>query len=82
MVKPSYIPQANLRSLRSLTRLRATLVQDQAEYKNKVHKVLQLCNVRLDSEITDIFGKSGRIIIDAIVKGENLDKALERCHRL
>jgi len=79
LVKPSYVPQANLRSLRSLTRLRATLVQDQAGYKNKVHKNLQLCNVRLDSEITDIFGKSGRIIIDAIVEGENLDKALERC---
>jgi transposase len=79
LVKPSYVPQANLRSLRSLTRLRATLVQDQSGYKNKVHKILQLCNVRLDSEITDIFGKSGRIIIEAISKGESLDKALERC---
>jgi len=79
LVKPSYVPKADLRSLRSLTRLRTILVQDQAGYKNKVHKVLQLCNVRLDSEITDIFGKSGRIIIDAIAKGESIDKALERC---
>jgi len=79
LVKPSYVPDANLRSLRSLTRLRATLVQDQAGYKNKVHKILQLSNVRLDSEITDIFGKSGRILIGAIAKGENLDQALERC---
>jgi transposase len=79
LVKPSYVPEANLRSLRSLTRLRAVLVQDQAGYKNKVHKVLQLCNVRLDSEITDLFGKSGRIIIEATSKGESLDKALERC---
>jgi hypothetical protein len=44
-----------------------------------VHKTLQLYNARLDSEITDIFGKSSRIIIEAIVKGEKLDKALERC---
>jgi transposase len=79
LVKPSYVPQANLRSLRSLTRLRAVLVQDQAGYKNKVHKILQLSNVRLDSEITDIFGKSGRILIEAISKGERLDKALDRC---
>jgi len=54
-------------------------VQDQADYKNKVHKILQLSNVRLDSEITDIFGKSGRILIEAISKGESVDKALERC---
>jgi hypothetical protein len=79
LVKPSYVPKANLRSLRSLTRLRAVLVQNQAGYKNKVHKILQLSNVRLDSEITDIFGKSGRILIEAISKGESIDKALERC---
>jgi hypothetical protein len=66
LVKPSYVSQANTRSLRSLTRLRAILVQDRVGYKNEVHKVLQLCNIRLDSEITDIFGKCGRIIIDAI----------------
>ena len=54
-------------------------MQDQAGYKNKVHKVLQLCNIRLDSEITDIFGKSGRILIGAIINGESLDKALKRC---
>ena len=45
-------------------------------YKIKVYKVLQLCNIRLDSEIIDVFGESGRIIIDVIVKGESLDKAL------
>jgi len=33
----------------------------------------------LDSELTDIFGKSGRIIIEAISKGESIDKALDRC---
>ncbi|MDR0372179.1 MAG: IS110 family transposase [Nitrososphaerota archaeon] len=79
LVKPSYVPDATLRSLRSLTRLRATLIQDQAGYKNKVHRILQLCNIRLDSEITDIFGKSGRILIKAIAEGESLDKALEQC---
>jgi transposase len=57
LVKPSYVPEKNLRALRSLTRLRATLVQDQAGYKNKVHKILQLCDIRLDSEITDILAK-------------------------
>jgi transposase len=79
LVKPSYIPDMQIRNLRSLTRLRATLKQDQAGYKNRVHKILQLCNIRLDSELADIFGKSGRIIINAIAEGASLDNALRRC---
>lgn len=47
--------------------------------KIKSTRYCRSANVRLDSEITDLFGKSGRIIIDAIAKGESLDKALERC---
>lgn len=53
--------------------------QDQAGYKNKVHKILQLCNIGLDYELTDIFGKSGRIIMEAISEGKSLNNALERC---
>jgi transposase len=79
LVKPSYIPEMRLRGLRSLTRLRARLKQDQAGYKNRVHKILQLSNIRLDSELTDIFGKSGRIVIDALSEGKSLEAALDKC---
>ncbi len=54
LVKPSYVPEKKLRVLRSLTRLRAQLKQDQSKYKNRVHKILQVCNVRLDSKLTDM----------------------------
>jgi transposase len=79
LVKPSYIPEVRLRDLRSLTRLRARLKQDQANYKNRVHKILQICNVRLASKLTDIFGKSGRLILHALMSGESIDVALDRC---
>ena len=79
LVKPSYIPERKLRLLRSLTRLRTQLTQDESSYKNRAHKILQLCNIRLASKLTDIFGKSGRIILDALMGGESLDEALKRC---
>jgi transposase len=79
LVKPSYIPERKLRLLRSLTRLRTQLTQNQSDYKNRVHKILQLCNIRLASTLTDIFGKSGRIILDALMTGRSLDEALTQC---
>lgn len=79
LVKPSYIPERRLRVLRSLTRLRTQLTQNQSDYKNRAHKILQLCNIRLASKLTDIFGKSGRIILDALMNGRSLDEALTRC---
>jgi transposase len=79
LVKPSYIPEVRLRDLRSLTRLRARLKQDQTNYKNRVHKILQLCNIRLASRLTDIFGKSGRLILEALTSGKSLDESLDRC---
>jgi transposase len=79
LIKPSYIPERRLRLLRSLTRLRTQLTQNQSDYKNRAHKILQLCNIRLASKLTDIFGKSGRIILDALMAGGSLDEALSRC---
>jgi len=79
LIKPSYIPEKRLRDLRSLTRLRARLRQDQGNFKNRVHKILQVCNIRLASQLTDIFGKSDGLILDALMKGESLDGALDRC---
>ena len=79
LIKASYIPEVRMRDLRSLTRLRARLKQDQTNYKNRVHKILQLCNVRLAAVLADIFGKSGRLILAALMNGKNLDEALDKC---
>jgi transposase len=79
LVKPSYVPEARMRDLRSLTRLRARLKQDQGNYENRVHKTLQLCNVRFASVLTDVFGKSGRVILEALMTGKSLDEALDGC---
>lgn len=79
LIRPSYIREKKLRDLRSLTMLRVELVEDQTAYKNRVHRILQVCNIRLASKLTDIFGKTGTTIINAIINGGSIDEALDRC---
>jgi len=70
LVPPSFIPPPEIRALRDLTRLRVQLVNQRAQAKNRVHKLLQDCNVKLSCVASDIFGKSGRAMLDALVAGE------------
>lgn len=65
LIKPSYIPEKRVRALRELTRLRVKLVQDMADYKNRCHKVLERCSIRLSSQLSNIFGKGALRIVDA-----------------
>jgi len=81
LIKPSYIPDREYQELRTLTRLRARLTQTQTAFKNRAHKILQLCNIRLASKLTDLFGSSGMKILDALVNGVSIDEAIEKCDR-
>jgi len=78
LIKPSYIPERRLLELRSLTRLRVSLLQTQTAFKNRVHKMLQICNIRLASRLSDILGKDGQLLLDALMKGADLDEVIDR----
>jgi transposase len=67
----SLVPQRAMRELRDLTRQRAQLTGEQSRAVNRIHKVLEDANVKLGAVATDILGKSGRAILDAIVGGES-----------
>ena len=69
LLKASFIPPAPVRELRDLTRYRKTLVQERAQEVNRLHKVLETANVKLTAVATDVLGKSGRAMLDALVKG-------------
>ncbi len=64
--------------LRSLTRLRVSLLETQTAFKNRVHKILQLCNIRLASKLSNIFGKDGQTLLNALMKGESIEKVIEK----
>ena len=58
LVKGSYIPGKSIRILREYTRYRCKLVSCRSSEKNKYQNALTVCNVALDSVVSDIFGKS------------------------
>jgi transposase len=70
LVKASFIPPAPIRELRELTRARKTLVQQRADAVNRVHKLLEGANIKLASVASNILGKSGRAMLDALLAGE------------
>jgi transposase len=70
LLRPSLVPDRPQRELRDLTRQRAQLLGDRARVVNRVHKTLEDANIKLASVATDITGKSGRAILDALVVGE------------
>jgi transposase len=46
------------------------LVQTQTQAKNRVQKVLEDSNIKLGSVVSDVFGKSGRQMLKALLAGE------------
>jgi transposase len=70
LIRPSFIPPPPLRALRDLTRTRVGLVQTRTQAKNRVQKVLEDSNIKLASVVSDVFGKSGRRMLQALLEGE------------
>jgi transposase len=75
LLKGSFIPSAELRELRDLTRYRTKLGDDRKSEINRLHKVLEDANLKLSSVATDLMGVSAQAILAELVKG-NTDAAL------
>ncbi|ECJ9745154.1 IS110 family transposase [Listeria monocytogenes] len=72
LVPPSFVPPEPIQDLRDLTRHRKHLTEDLTKEKNRAHKVLQHAGIKLTTYIRDIYGASGRNLLDSIVNGEVL----------
>ena len=70
LIRPSFIPPPPIRALRDLTRTRVALIQARSQTKNRVYKILEDTNIKLASVVTDLFGKSGRRMLAALIAGE------------
>lgn len=73
LIEPSFVPPVDIRDLRDLTRYRRKLQGQITSEKNRIHKILQDANVKLTTYVSDLFGKSGLALLEAIVNGEVLD---------
>lgn len=70
MIYPSFIPPRGIRELRDLTRRRKRLLSDATAEKNRVQKVLEDANVKLGNVLTDVFGVSGQLMLDALLQNK------------
>jgi transposase len=69
LLKPSLVPPKPVRTLRNLTRYRKSQIRDRQREMNRLHKVMQDTGIKLDTVATDMMGKSGRAMLDALVSG-------------
>jgi transposase len=69
LLKASFLPPKPIRDLRDLLRHRKCLVQQRSQAINRVQKVLETANIKLSSVATDVLGKSGRDMLEAMIAG-------------
>jgi transposase len=70
LLKASFIPTAEVRGWRQLTRQRTKLVDQHTALVNRLHAVLQQGNYKLGQVASNILGVSGRAILQALSQGE------------
>nr|WP_317366072.1 IS110 family transposase [uncultured Blautia sp.] len=68
LVPGSYIPCKPIRILREFTRYRYKLTSCRSSEKNRFQNALTVCNVALDSVVSDIFGKSATSVINYLLE--------------
>lgn len=66
LVRASFVPPVPIRELRDLTRARVHVQQDRNRVINRIHRLLETANIKLSSVLSNIVGRTGRSILDAL----------------
>ena len=72
LIEGSFVPDVEIRELRELTRYRRKIIQQASAEKNRIHKILQDANIKLTTDLSDIFGNTGRKLIEKIIEGKEI----------
>lgn len=71
MLKGGFIPPKEVRRWRDLSGYRKRLVETIGDAKRRVHKLFESCNVKIDSVVTDLFGRTGRNLMDLLIEKDS-----------
>ena len=82
LLRPSFIPPANIRHLRLIARQRQKLGGMLASEKNRLHKLLADAGIRLNVLVSDIHGQAGRAMVKALIEGRSVNEVLNLAGRL
>jgi transposase len=70
LLRGSFVPPREITRLRDLTRYRTKTVAERGREAQRLQKLLEDAGIKLDSVASDIQGKSGRAMIEALIAGE------------
>ena len=68
LIRSSFVPEQEIQELRELLRTRKQLGRQQSSHIQRLQKTLESANVKLDSVITDIVGKSERAMLSRPIR--------------
>jgi transposase len=69
LIRPRFVPPPEIRQLRDLTRLRVQVTGEHTRVHNRIHKVLEDANIKLDTVLSDLLGVSGRGLLRGLIQG-------------
>jgi transposase len=78
MCRPSLVHPKPIRELRDLTRYRRCLIRDRTREMQRVEKLLEDAQIKLSSVVSDVFGVSGRQMLEALIAGQRDPTVLAR----
>jgi len=70
LLSSSFLPEDKIETLRSLVRHRRSMTEDSTTYILRMQKALEMMNLKIHTVISDITGKTGTAIVEAIIAGE------------
>ena len=70
LLKSSFLPDEAVETLRTYSRHRKKLLDDSSKYILRMQKAMELMNIKVQGIISDITGKTGKAIVEAIIGGE------------
>jgi transposase len=76
MVRPSLVPEPEVRELRELTRYRKSLVDERVREIQRLDKALQDAGIKLSSVASRLMTQSARAMVEALIRGERDPKVL------
>jgi len=71
LIRSSFVPPAAIQELRDLTRTRKQLVREVSQHSLRIQKIFEDANLKLGSVLSDVLGRSGLAMLEAIIKGES-----------
>jgi transposase len=70
LVRPSFVPPEEIRELRDLVRRRVHLQQDRSRISSRIHRLLELQNIKLSSVLTKMTTKTARSILEGLATSQ------------